>query len=152
MSGVLKTFVVVNPHSANRRTGREWPQISRAIREAIGNFEALLTRAPGEATRITREALKSGFQMVVSVGGDGTHNEVVNGFFNLEGGKPTPVSPEAVLAVVTKGTGGDFRKALKIEKDIEPAIRVLQEGKDRLIDAGMLTLVNHREEKACANV
>jgi len=142
-----KIFVVVNPNSANRRTGREWPQISRALKEAIGDFEALKTRAPGEATRIAREALKSGFQMIVSVGGDGTHNEVVNGFFNLEGGKPVSINPDAVLAVITKGTGGDFRKALKIGKDIGPAIGVLKDGKDRLIDAGMLTLVDHRNEK-----
>lgn len=142
-----KIFVVVNPHSANARTGREWPRISRALQEAIGDFEVLQTRAPGEATRITREALKSGFRMIVSVGGDGTHNEVVNGFFNLEGGKPVPANPDAVLAVVTKGTGGDFRKSLRIEKDIEPAIRVLKNGQDRLIDAGMLTLINHQNEK-----
>jgi YegS/Rv2252/BmrU family lipid kinase len=142
-----KIFVVVNPNSANRRTGREWPEISRAIKEVIGDFEVLKTRAPGEATRITREALKSGFRMIVSVGGDGTHNEVVNGFFNLEGGKPVPANPDAVLAVVTKGTGGDFRKSLKIGKDIEPAIQVLKNGKDRLIDAGMLTLTNHQNEK-----
>ena len=103
-----KIFVVVNPNSANRRTGREWPQISRALQEAIGDFEALQTRAPGEATRITREALKSGFQMIVSVGGDGTHNEVVNGFFSLEGGKPAPVNPGSRSRGRDQGHGGRF--------------------------------------------
>ena len=40
-----------------------------------------MTAGPGDATRLTREALRGGAERIVAIGGDGTINEVVNGFF-----------------------------------------------------------------------
>ena len=64
----------------------------------------MVTQAPGEATTVSRAALRDGFEMVVSVGGDGTLNEVGGGFFD----GCAPVAPEAVLGIVALGTGCDF--------------------------------------------
>jgi len=54
------------------------------------SFTAFMTEAPEHATELTRRALQDGCDLVVSVGGDGTHNEVMNGFFTAEG----PVRPK----------------------------------------------------------
>jgi len=51
--------------------------------------------------------------VVVAVGGDGTLNEVVNGFFH--NGAPIPTTSR--LAMVPLGTGGDFRRTLRIPLD-----------------------------------
>ena len=64
----------------------------------------MATQAPGEATALSRAALRDGFEMVVSVGGDGTLNEVEGGFFDGS----APVAPEAVLGIVALGTGCDL--------------------------------------------
>lgn len=140
-----RPFVIVNPHSANRRTGREWPEIARALKEVLGGIRYAHTREPGDATRIAREALASGHRTIVSVGGDGTLNEVVNGFFRVESGRAAAVNPDAVLGMIPRGTGGDFRKTLGIPPDLEGAAAVLRDGRDRRIDAGMLEYVNHRD-------
>ena len=58
------------------------------------------------AAALTAEALQNGFRRIVAVGGDGTLNEVVNGFFQAG----TAVPPDACLALVPRGTGGDFRR------------------------------------------
>jgi len=55
--------------------------------------------------------------VVVAVGGDGTLNEVVNGFFR--NGAPLPTSSK--LAMVPLGTGGDFRRTLRIPPDTKQA-------------------------------
>lgn len=70
-----------------------------------------MTAAPEHATELTRQALQKGCDLVVSVGGDGTHNEVVNGF-TPDG----PVRPEAQLGFISMGTGSDLIKTLQIPK------------------------------------
>ena len=73
--------------------------------------------------------------MVVAVGGDGTLNEVVNGFFH--NGAPIPTTSK--LAMVPLGTGGDFRRTLRIPIEPKEAIAVLRTGVSRRLDAGCVT-------------
>jgi diacylglycerol kinase (ATP) len=73
--------------------------------------------------------------VVVAVGGDGTLNEVVNGFFR--NGAPIPTSTR--LAMVPLGTGGDFRRTLRIPLDPRQAMDVLRNGMVRRLDAGCVT-------------
>ena len=73
--------------------------------------------------------------MIVAVGGDGTLNEVVNGFFR--NGAPLPTTSK--LAMVPLGTGGDFRRTLRIPVDPRQAIDVLRSGMVRRLDAGCIT-------------
>lgn len=73
--------------------------------------------------------------MVASVGGDGTLNEVVNGFFH--NGAPIPTSTK--LAMIPLGSGGDFRRTLRIPLDTQQAIQVISEGLVRRLDAGAVT-------------
>jgi len=76
--------------------------------------------------------------VVVAVGGDGTLNEVLNGFFR--NGAPIPTSSK--LAMVPLGTGGDFRRTLRIPIDPKEAIEVLRSGMVRRLDAGCVTYQN----------
>jgi diacylglycerol kinase family enzyme len=69
----------------------------------VRDVEFVETAGPGDATRRVREALRAGVEQVVSVGGDGTHHEVLNGFFEEDG---RPVREGAVLAPLPGGTGG----------------------------------------------
>jgi diacylglycerol kinase (ATP) len=77
--------------------------------------------------------------VVVAVGGDGTLNEVVNGFFH--NGAPIPTATK--LAMVPLGTGGDFRRTLRIPLDTKAAIEVLTTGLVRRLDAGCVTYQDH---------
>lgn len=134
MSGP-RTVVIVNPRSQNGALGRRWAALARELRREVGAFEDVLTRAPGDATRLAREALDDGAEIVVAVGGDGTVNEVANGFFDAEG---TAVHPEAALGFLPFGTGGDFRKSVGIPREFGPAARVLSTARRRAIDVGHL--------------
>jgi hypothetical protein len=73
--------VVVNPSSAHGRAGREWPSIESALAAALGPLAVRFTNGPLVATTLCGDALRAGADLVVAVGGDGTINEVVNGFF-----------------------------------------------------------------------
>ncbi|MFC1889716.1 diacylglycerol/lipid kinase family protein, partial [Thermodesulfobacteriota bacterium] len=77
----MRAKAIVNPASSNGSTGKQWPMMEEKLRRAIGDVDAALTAGPGEAVEMTRRALRDGYDWIISVGGDGTLNEVVNGFF-----------------------------------------------------------------------
>ncbi|HEX3672904.1 MAG TPA: diacylglycerol kinase family protein [Rhizomicrobium sp.] len=139
----MSAFVVVNPRSGGGSTGREWKHIASALQEAYPMMSVAMTRRRGDATEMVRSALREGHHEVVAVGGDGTINEAVNGFFDANG---RLVSPDAVLAFVTSGTGGDFRKSFGIAPGADAAIARIRESKVRQVDVGRLTCLSRRGE------
>jgi diacylglycerol kinase (ATP) len=126
-------FLVMNPASAGGRTDRRWPAIATALRTAGVSFDLHRTAAAGDATHAVRAALAAGFGTVVVVGGDGTLNEVINGFFDPEG---RPIGGDAMLALLPSGTGGDFRRAAGIPAGLNAAARLIASRSSRRIDAG----------------
>lgn len=133
-----RTVVIVNPRSQNGALGRRWPHVAETLRRHFP-FEEARTSAPGDATRLTAAALRDGAECVVAVGGDGTINEVVNGFFDGD----TAIVPNATFGIVPFGTGGDFRKTLKISKDLDKAAAVIARGRTTRIDLGRLDFTTH---------
>src|ERR671918_1487808 len=76
------TALVVNPTSAGGLTGKVWDTQFTEIRKVFGQDpEIVFTEKSGDGTSLTRDLLKRGFQRIVAIGGDGTINEVANGFF-----------------------------------------------------------------------
>jgi YegS/Rv2252/BmrU family lipid kinase len=71
--------------------------------------------------------VEAGARLLVAVGGDGTINEVANGLVDAE---------EAELAIVPRGTGGDFVRTFGIPSRLDDAVRVALEGRTRTIDLG----------------
>lgn len=139
MSLQRRTKIIANPLSANGRTGKQWPRIDAVIGKHLKHYDTEFTQAPRDATRIARQALLDGYGLVVCVGGDGSINETVNGFF--DGGKP--VRPEAALGILPMGTGGDFVKTVGIPRDLESAVALLAEAEPRPIDVGHLSYRDH---------
>ncbi len=131
----MKTVFVVNPASANGSTGKRWPEVSARITRLGLDHTALLTTRAGEATDLTAGALKSGADTVVAVGGDGTLNEVANGFFAGD-----QRHPEAALGLLPFGTGGDFRRTLGIPMELAAAIDCVKHRKLRPIDVGRIEM------------
>jgi YegS/Rv2252/BmrU family lipid kinase len=140
---MVRTVLVVNPHSANGRTGRQLDALSSRARAVLGELEVKVTTRPGHATVLTSEALDAGAECVVAVGGDGTNNEVVNGFVRPDG---TLRSPNARFAFVPQGTGGDLRRTFGLNKDPEAGFqRARLDGVPT--DVGMARFVAHSGEE-----
>lgn len=126
---------VVNPASGAGKAGRDWAQIEAWLPSAGIPYETAMTTRPLEATEIAQHAVRESRPVVVAVGGDGTLNEVVNGFFH--NGAPIPTTSK--LAMIPLGTGGDFRRTLRIPTDPKAAVEVLRSGVSRRLDAGCVT-------------
>ncbi len=135
----MKPYLIVNPRSANGATGKQFDAISKAVREAVGDCAHAFTERPMHAAELSRKAIEAGHDLIIAVGGDGTINEVVNGFFHepQPGAVPRAINAQASLAVVPRGTGGDFRKTLGLDGDLHRSASRLKTEPKRL-DVGLV--------------
>jgi len=121
----MKTCFIFNPNSGRNR---QRPRLAGAIREFIAarSLDAHLatTEGPGHATELARAAVRSGHDLVVAVGGDGTMNEVAQGLIH------TPVA----LALVPCGSGNGLALHLGLPRSPLGALQ-LATGTERRIVA-----------------
>ncbi len=137
----LNAALVVNPASANGATGKYWPEIAEIISRGGISFEYRLTDRPGHATLITSQFLQEGHDLIIAIGGDGTTNEVINGFFDQSG---KAIRPQAAVSCISGGTGRDFIRTIGIPTDTTEAVRHLLNCPVRPIDLGRVSFVNNQ--------
>lgn len=76
------TVLIVNPSSSSGSTGKNWDDFYLKVKKTFGeNPEVAFSKKSGDGTILAGEYLRKGFKNVIAVGGDGTINEVANGFF-----------------------------------------------------------------------
>ena len=132
------TAFLVNPASANGKTGKQWPEIARAAHAAGLRGEAIFSERPGQLGDLAREAADEGATLLVVVGGDGTVHEVVNGIAGREG---------IELALIPRGTGWDFARTHEVPKRLDGALRIAMDGQARPFDLGRATYRAHGAEQ-----
>ncbi|MFC7237496.1 diacylglycerol/lipid kinase family protein [Saliphagus sp. GCM10025317] len=96
---------------------------------ADGGWELRVTEAEGDAREYAREAAESGTELVAAAGGDGTVNEVVDGFID------SGVEEWPALLIVPAGTGNNAASNLGIES-IGEAFSLAESGRRRRLDLG----------------
>lgn len=126
-----KPCVILNPRAASGKAARRWPELRPLIETALGPVDVSFTQAPNHASELARHAIRDGSELVVAVGGDGTFNEVLNGY--LADG--IPVNPASSLALCPLGTGGDFRRSAGIPTLPHDAVEAIASAPTRRIDA-----------------
>ncbi|NLJ41305.1 MAG: diacylglycerol kinase family lipid kinase [Clostridiales bacterium] len=104
------------------------PVIEKYCRDRGINFKIKKTSYKGHAIVLAQEAssLKSKYDAIISVGGDGTFLEIVNGLQNTE----------IPLGIIPSGSGNDFVRSIGVPRDIEAALDIIVEKKTRIVDIG----------------
>ena len=110
-------FFIVNPAAGSGGAGRLWPKLAQRLRQLHIQYEYEATQGTLTATSFARQALRSGARTIVAVGGDGTVNEVVNGFFLNE----QELAEDATLGVIPAGSSSDVARALGIPTGLAAA-------------------------------
>lgn len=103
MSKRERWYAVVNPQSANGSTLKRWPVYLKRLEDEGYLIKYEYTSGPRDATRLTQRILQEGYTHIIAVGGDGTMNEVVNGFF-LNGQLINPDAELAFFLMAQEGT------------------------------------------------
>jgi len=122
-------FVVVNPAAGGGRCGQLADAALERLRHDAGiELEIARTARAGEAIGIVRKAYGAGLRHFLSVGGDGTAYEIVNGLFPeaLHGGR-------VALGFLPLGTGNSFLKDFTAH-GFEHTIEALRNRTRRAVD------------------
>lgn len=127
----MSVTVIYNPTAAGGRVGRQWASIERTLRAQWDDATFYGTQHCGHAITLAQRAVEQGETNVVSLGGDGTHNEVVNGIMQA-----SPAAGTIGFGVLPAGTGGDFAKVLNTSKDIAHAASVIDIHNTTPLDVG----------------
>jgi len=123
---------IVNPAAGSGYAVKVMEQLKRNLDDAGIRYSVFLTEKPGHATGIAETLSKDDhFDVIVSVGGDGTAGEVAAGLTGT--GK--------AMGIIPAGTGNDFIKSAGIPNDPFSAVSLLLNGKREKIDTGT---VNNR--------
>jgi len=146
-----KTRVIVNPESNRGRTRKRWGEIRDGLKSFIREYKFEFTEKPFHATDLARAAIRDGADLVIGVGGDGTMNEIANGFFEDR----RIINPETALGVVPAGTGCDLIKSLNIPLGLKGALKVITDAPAVRMDVGRVRFTSNagrEEERLFLNV
>ena len=137
-------LVVVNPQASIGKCGKDWPEIKRILDESGLEYDFVVTERPGHAIEIVRDHItEKGYKKIVSIGGDGTNNEVINGIFTQD----RFPSQEIVMGVIPVGTGNDWRRSFGFPIDYRKNIQTLKEERLFSHDIGKVVYYNHGDPR-----
>ncbi|MBS3873649.1 MAG: diacylglycerol kinase family lipid kinase [Firmicutes bacterium] len=125
----MRIALIVNRSAGHGQCGRKYTHVAEYFKSAGLDFTPLFTEGPGHATALAKQAVHDGYEAVVSMGGDGTLNEVVNGL----------AGSSAILGFIPAGSGNDFGRTFGLKlQDIVTACQVIVKGKVQEIDVGQI--------------
>lgn len=127
-----KCVVIINPKSGKGVSQKDLDKIGIILDNYNYDYNIILTEYRGHATSIVKK-LEDDIDLVISVGGDGTFSEVMNG--NLKRNK------ELVLSHLPVGTTNDIGHMYGLGNNLFNNLKLILEGSVKEIDVGIIN--NH---------
>src|ERR1043165_10198326 len=101
-----------------------------------------VTPGPTQAATMVRDALRDGHLEIIAVGGDGTINEALNGFFE----RGLPVSPDAVFSFVHNGNDSALCRRFGIAPGWQAGVAHLAHARIQKRDVGRVACLSPQGE------
>ena len=118
----MRTAVVWNPHGGRGRATRLKPRAEALLSSMAAHW--VETTGPGSAAAQASYLARSGFELVVAAGGDGTVSQVAAGLLGTG----------ATLAILPFGTGNDLARCVGIGTSVEVACQAISGGRTQNVD------------------
>jgi len=150
-------ILIVNPNSQGGTTGKNWSLTYEKIKKFLPTpHRIVFTKKANDGTNLTRKLLKKGYNNIAAIGGDGTINEVANGFFNINPKnrsaldpmkfrpepKLSPVNAKAALWIIPSGSRNVLASSLGILHQGINSFRRISHMKKRKIDVIGVTIAD----------
>jgi YegS/Rv2252/BmrU family lipid kinase len=134
-----KIKLIINPNADLGRAWRLGEDLNRVVAE-FGGADWSGTVYPTHATQLAMQAADEGYETVVSIGGDGTTHEIINGLMMI------PAERRPRLGVVPVGTGNDFAHSVGVPIRPEIAMRQVFSGTPKKVDLAVVVDEHGRQE------
>jgi len=137
----VRALLIVNPYATTTTSVRR-EVITHALASEL-DLDVVQTRYRGHAAHVAEGAASEGFGLVLTLGGDGTVNEVVNGILRARppGARDGTQDGAPLFAALPGGNANVFVRALGLPVDPVDAtgriLRALPAGRTRSIGLGL---------------
>lgn len=121
----MKCVFIYNPVGGKGKIARKLDKIVSSLQEKYEQVDVCGTKCAGDMKNIAHDAVGK-YDAIIFAGGDGSFNEVVQGIGDFEE-LPT-------LGYIPTGTTNDIAHCLKIPRNINKALKCIQDGKVEKID------------------
>ena len=129
-------FIIANPIAGNQKFSKQWKEIQQLLNSKNIDYSFVFTQFSKHEIELVQNAIQQGFRNIISVGGDGTLHNIVNGVMMQRYVK----SSDITIAVLPIGTGNDWIKTYNIPNNIKRAIDIISERKTILQDIGQIEI------------
>ncbi|MEA1987175.1 MAG: diacylglycerol kinase family protein [Candidatus Marinimicrobia bacterium] len=119
--------MIFNPHSGHGRGGKKYPEILKKLKDAGHTVIPHRTLYRNHASEIIQQLNLYETDVILSVGGDGTEYEVVNGVMKNSGKKVPPIG------IIPVGTGNSLAKDFNLFS-MDDGIDAVLQRKSKAID------------------
>lgn len=121
--------VILNPYAGRWLARQRWSEAEAALKAAEVNYDLAETDGPGHGITLASDAVRQGYNPIISAGGDGSISEVINGILQASQPGTTPA-----FGVIPLGTANDLVDNLNLPKDLNAAAKVIASGNIKLMD------------------
>lgn len=129
-----KAKVIINAKAGAYLAGRRFKDIQKRLKESGCEPYISETRYRYHAKELAIDGVKKHFDLIISVGGDGTINEIINGIMECK----DSFNNLPALGFISAGTGADLCRSLNIPFDYQKAIEIILKGNLAAIDIGIV--------------
>ncbi len=133
-------FVIINPTSGNGKSKKQIPKLLKALKETNIPYEYKVTEHPNHSFEFVQNAILKGYRKIISIGGDGTLHNIVNGIMHQSTVNPSVIK----VAVIPVGTGNDWVKTYRITTNINACLSIIKQEKTVYQDIGKINLLNSK--------
>ncbi len=129
-------YLIINPSSHGGKSRKVIKNILELLDQTRISYDYHITVSIQDAYEHSVEANKNNYGKIIAVGGDGTINAVINGFYNPDGKRIS----RSRFGVIYTGTSPDFCKSYGIPTSFDQAVKVIANGGSTKIKIGKIML------------
>jgi diacylglycerol kinase family enzyme len=154
---INELIFLLNPNSQGGNTGKNWISTYSKIKEFLPtNHRIIFTKKTNDGILVTRKLLQKGYKNIVAIGGDGTINEIANGFFIIQPQNRNPSNlekyifdtrlklsnPNGAMYIIPSGSRNVLARSLGLKHQGVQSLKRIKQMKRRKIDAILAVITN----------
>lgn len=127
-------YIICNPAAGKGRAVKAGQRLSQLLDDHELAHSFAESEYAGHVEILVKDAVARGYTKFLSIGGDGTHHDVVNGIMQVR----EQLLRQPTLAVLNAGSGNDWSRTHGLKSDPRQCVELLQTGRTISHPAGLL--------------
>lgn len=134
----MKIAIILNGISRNKKKfySNFYPPLKNKF-----DVEVFETQSENHAIELAATASEKEVDVILSAGGDGTLNQIINGLLSSQNKTKSPT-----LGIIPLGTGNDFARTCGIKADVNQLLQFLESNKAEPVDIGLVNCVDENNK------